>query len=115
MVSLWTWNVGIAQGEFHARGSALKNKIEKLTNLLDDHKPSVLFMQEWGLHEQGVPPDELMQVLPRLDEYTAAIDGPYVTMFKSDWWMCKSHLCTKLDLDLRDRWAQVHMLMHTMA
>lgn len=115
MASLWTWNVGMVQSEFHARGSAMRSKIVMLTTLLDQHKPSVLFMQEWGLHEQGVPPDELRQVLPRLVEYTAVIDGSYVTMIKADEWECKSHSWTKLDLPSRDRWAQVHILMHTMA
>ena len=107
MVDIWTWNVGVAQAEFHARGPPITKKIRALTELLDRHKPGVLLMQEWGLHEQGVPPDELRMLLPRQDEYTVVIDGPYVAMCRSKQWECKSHSWTQLDFEHRERWVQV--------
>ena len=109
MVDIWTWNVGVAQLEFHAKGAPFLKKTHALVELLDRHKPDLLLMQEWGLHEQGVPPDELKMVLPRQDEYTAVIDGPYVAMCRSTHWECKSHSWTKLNFDKSDkeRWVQV--------
>ena len=102
MVDIWTWNVGVMQSEFHARGPSVQNKLLILAELLDCHKPGLLLMQEWGLHEQGVPPDELKTLLPRQDEYTAVIDGPYVAMCRSTHWECKSHSWTQLSIPNRE-------------
>ena len=66
MISIFSYNVGIQRSmwEKHlaAATKAGRERTEKVLDLLGDHAPDLLCLQEMGLHEEGLAPDKVSRV-----------------------------------------------------
>ncbi len=60
-----SWNVGVMRQAFYSPASAaVRNIVRKLGEMLSGaQRPDIVLMQEWGLHEEGLPEDAVVAAL----------------------------------------------------
>jgi hypothetical protein len=81
---LISWNVGISQQHWHNAPCTMTKRKEQVREVLRQHRPAAFLMQEWGLHEQGLPSALAEQLEGLHASYKCRQDLSYVTLYRED-------------------------------
>jgi len=98
MISIISYNVGIQSSMWQKHVTAWTKpgrfRTQKVIEILAQHEPDLMCLQEMGMHEEGLPPDEVIEVFKRdaqkmtewhaekLSGYVTTTTGPYTIMSK---------------------------------
>lgn len=83
MLNVISWNLGISVQAWAARGhsDSTKARFKQLTAMLAQCQPHVVFLQEMGQHEVGLPEAEVLQELQECAPgYSVIVTQAYVTL-----------------------------------
>ena len=69
MISIISYNVGIQRSMWQKHVTEWTKpgrfRTEKVLDILANHEPDLMCLQEMGMHEEGLPPGEVIDVFKR--------------------------------------------------
>ena len=79
-----SWNLGVSRSCWQANNSGWANRTRGVRQLLREVAPDVLLLQELGIHEEGIPPEELEKaLLHESNDYSLIANASYAILLKS--------------------------------